>query len=414
MTVRRMFPLKGRLSVVGITLLSIVLAAGCGGSGSPGPSASGDSAVISVAQAPAFPAGPLAAAALALETEAAGGANPYATNIDHLWITVEKVALIPGDSSGPSPLGEDPVQGGPGDAAGHVSAAVVPPTTIDLLNLPSGGLATFLNEITNIPAGTYGKIRLYYSDPLVDFAGPGDNVAMHPTGNSHLDIHFVGGGMVIPVRTNPEGGVAVHNVVITFVLGRDGLKVTVNNNKVLMRPQVFATVDTVRMAISGVADNVAVGSFDVATAPEDGRSFHVVYDSVSWFFKAPERDDPVQVEPSLGVAALRNTAIVKVIGTFDSALDLHADEIWITFPVNQPGTVAAGWTDNSFLLDVGADNVVVLAQPDRFGAYYDNNVSFAVLTDNAVVPGVQATARGYAISDPPPGGIEAYWISIGP
>lgn len=413
MATRRILGLTSRLSIV--ILLSIVAAAGCGGSGSSGTSGSGDTAVIAVAQAPAFPAGTLATAApSAVETEAVGGATPYATNVDHVWITVEKVALIPGHSPGPDLNGEEPVQDGPGDAAGHVSAAVVPPTTIDLLNLPSADVAMFLNEIENIPAGTYGKIRLYYSDPKVDFTGPGDNVAMHPTANSHLDIHFVGGGMVIPVRTNPEGGVAVHNVVITFVLGKDGLKITENNNRILMRPQVFATVDTVQMAISGVADNVAAGSFDILTGPADGRSFHAVYGSigsVNWLFKAPERENPVGVSPSLGVAALRDTAIVKVIGTFDSALVLHADEIWITFPVNQPGTVAAGWTDNSFLLNVGADNVAVRAQPDRLNAYYDNNVSpFGQLSDNAVVLGAAVTARGYAT---PGGDLEAYWISIG-
>ncbi|MGE5664860.1 MAG: DUF4382 domain-containing protein, partial [Deltaproteobacteria bacterium] len=388
-----------------------------------GPSASGDTAVIAVAQATAFPAG-IAATVPTAAGGGGGGATPFATNIDHVWITVQKVALVPdgsispGEPRLPDPAGEQAVEDGAMNDAGLVSAAIVPPRTIDLRNLPPESLADVLNEIKNIPAGKYGKIRLFYSDPKVHFIGAADNTAVKPTANYHLDIHFVGGGMVIPVRTNPGGGVAVHNVVITVVLGKDGLKITENSNGYRMRPQVFATVDTVQMAISGVADNVVAGEFDVATAPSDGRSFHAVYGaigSVNWFFKAPERENPVQVGPSLGVAALRSTAIVKVIGTFDSALTLHADEIWITFPVNQPGTVAAAWTDNSFKLNVGADNIVVRAQPDRLGAYYDNNVTFDNnVSSDDVVPGVPVTARGYAISDPSPGRIDAYWISIGP
>ncbi len=407
MTAPRMPGSYGRLSI--IVLLSVILAAGCGGSGSSGPSSSGGNAVIAVAQAPAFPAG----VPIATEPAAAGGATPFATDIDHAWITVERIALIPdgmiaaGESRDPDPNGEEAVEDGGASGAGFVAAEVVPPTTIDLLNLPPSGLATFLNEIKNIPAGKYGKIRLYYSDPKVHFVGAADNTTMHATAHFHLDIHFVGGGMVIPVSTNPGGGVAVHNVVISFVLGKDGLKITVNPSKILMRPQVFATVSAIEMGISGVADNVAPGSFDIATA--DGRSFHAVYDeSAAWVFRTTGRFVPVN--GALGVAALRDTAFVDVFGTFDSLLVLHANEITITFPAAKTGTVAKGWTDNSFALNLATDNVV-FARPDRLNALYDNNAPpFDLLTDNSVVPGVQVTARGYAA----PGGIEAYWISIGP
>ncbi len=414
MAVPRIPGLKGCLSL--IIILSLALAAGCGGSGSSGPSASGDTAVVSVAQAPAFPAGTVATAAPAAVGGGGGGANPFATDIDHVWITVEKIALIPegmippGESPEPDPNGEEAVEDNGAGDAGFVSATIVPPKTIDLLNLPPETAAFFLNEIKKIPAGKYGKIRLFYSDPKVHFIGAADNTAMKATAHFHLDIHFVGGGLVIPVNTNPGGGVSVHKVTIEFVLGKDGLKITVNNNKILMRPQIFATVSAVQMGISGVADNVnkAAGSFDIAT--EDGRSFHAVYAvSTDWVFSTTTRFVPVS--GSLGVAALRDTAFVDVFGTFDSLLVLHADEVRITFPDTESGTVAAGWTDNSFLLTVGADNVVVFARPDRLNALYDNNAPpFNLLTDNVVVPGVKVTARGYAV----PGGIDAYWISIGP
>lgn len=411
MAVPRTLGLKGCLSV--IILLSIALAAGCGGSGSSGPSAAGDTAIIAVAQAPSFPAGTVATAAPAAAGGGGGGAEPFAANIDHVWITVQKIALVPdgmiapGESRDPDPQGEQAVEDGGMDDAGLLSAAVVPPRTIDLLHLPPEALADILNEIKNIPAGKYGKIRLFYSDPKVHFIDALDNTEVKQTANYHIDIHFVGGGLVIPVRTSTssDGGVVVHRVFIEFVLGKGGLKITVNPNKILMRPQVFATVKPVQMGISGEADNVVAGSFDIATP--DGRSFHAVYGSIDWFFKTTDRFVPVS--ESLGIAALRDTAIVDVFGTFDSQLVLHADEVMITFPDTKTGTVATGWTDNSFVLALSADNVV-FARPDRLNAYYDNNVSFDVLTDNAVVPGAKVTARGYAVSGV---GIEAYWISIG-
>lgn len=413
MTAPRVACFGGRLSI--IILLAIALAAGCGGSGSSGPSASGDSAVIAVAQGTAFPAGSLAAPAAA--GGGGGGATPFATNIDHVWITVQKIALVPdgtiapGESRDPDPQGEPAVEDGGMNDSGLVSATVVPPRTIDLMNLPPESLADILNEIKNIPSGKYGKIRLFYSDPTVHFIDAVDNTAVKQTANYHLDIHFVGGGMVIPVRTDPAGGVFVHKVTIEFVLGADGLKITVNPNKILMRPQVFATVSAVQMGISGVADNVdkVARAFDVATA--DGRAFHAVYDnSTDWVFKTTTRFVPVS--GSLGVAALRDTAFVDVFGTFDSLLVLHAAEIRIGFPASASGIVATDWrADNTFLLTVGADNVVVFPQPDRVNALYDNNASpFNLLTDSAVVKGANATARGYAV----PGGIDAFWISIGP
>ncbi len=413
MTTQFITGMRGRLSI--IILLSIALAAGCGGSGSSGVSTSGDTAVIAVAQGTAFPAGSLAAPSAA--GGGGGGATPFATNIDHVWITVQKVALVPdgmiapGESRDPDPQGEQAVEDAGMDDAGLVSAAVVPPRTIDLMNLPPEGLADILNEIKNIPAGKFGKIRLFYSDPKIHFIGATDNTAVSRTANFHLDIHFVGGGLVIPVRTNPAGGVFVHTVTIEFVLGADGLKITVNPNKILMRPQVFATVSAVQMGISGVADNVdkVARAFDIATA--DGRAFHAVYDnSTDWVFKTTNRFVPVS--GSLGVAALRDTAFVDVFGTFDSLLVLHAAEIRIGFPASESGIVATGWrTDNTFLLTVGTDNIVVFPQPDRVNALFDNNAApFNLLTDSAVVKGADATARGYAV----PGGIDAFWISIGP
>ncbi len=389
--------------------VAVFVMAGCSGSGpASSGSPSADTVRVSLAQGTRIPGG-----ALPQIAQAPGGGNGGPSDrgpIDHAWITVVKIALIPesmvpgGESTAPDPEGEPSVEDSGMEDRGFVSAAV-PPTEIDLMNLPPAQFAMFLNDIKNIPAGKYVKIRLYYADPKVHFEGEPDNTTVHATANYHLDIHFVGGGLVIPVRTNPDQGVFVHDVTITFVEG--GLKITVNPNKILMRPQVFATVSAVQMGITGVADNVVPGSFDIATA--DGRSFHAVYDDATdWFFREPTRW--VRVFGVIGPEALRDTAIVDVLGYFDGGLVLVADDILITFPATRQGTVATGWqADNTFTLAIPPDNVVFV--PDRLNAYYDNNAPpFLVLTDNAVVPGATVTARGYAV----PGRIEAYWISIGP
>jgi hypothetical protein len=286
---------------------------------------------------------------------------------------------------------------------------------VDLLNLPRDQAALFLNAIDNVPAGTYGKIRLFYTDPKVHFEGSPDNSAVHPTANYHLDIHFKGGDLVIPVATGREGGVIVHDVTIVFVPGKDGLKITVNPNKILMRPQVFATVGIVQFVISGVADNVdkILGTFDIATS--GGRFFHAEYDTdTSWFFR--EGDRSVSVDGSLGIPALRDTAIVDVLGKFSAPEVLRADDILITLPLTLSdnvvsGDAVSGWnTDNTITLDIPSDNVV-FPRPDRFTALYDNAVSpFGPLDESFVVKGGFVTARGYPALE----GIEAYWISLGP
>jgi len=114
----------------------------------------------------------------------------------------------------------------------------------------------------------------------------------------------------------------------------------------------------------------------------------------------------------LGPIGLQDTAFVDAIGTFTSGTILGADEVDVTFPDALSGKVLTGWNlDNTFTLRVTLDNVTPL--PSRTTAYYDNSAdpAFPRLTngDQAIVDNVSVTARGYAV----PGGIEAYWISIG-
>jgi Domain of unknown function (DUF4382) len=410
-----------RIGMTVMLAIPILMLAGCGG-GSSGSGTAGSTVNVSLAgsapnAAPNF-AGTLSATQPAVEPSAA---TPAADNIDHAWITVHRVSLIPGGNDpGPNPNGEISVlDASPPNASGHVSADLDTPEEIDLLNLPVGGLARFLNAISSVPAGTYGKVRLYYSDPKVHFIGAADNATVHGTANFHLDIHFVGGKLVIPESTG--GGLQLHEVTIVFVLGKDGLKITMGPNNILMRPQVFATVETVRFVLTGTVDNVdkAASTFDLLTGAV--RFFHVAYNnlSTSWSFResgATPRTVAID-NHAFAIAALNDGATVSAIGTFSAGGLFLADDITITFPVTRTGTVvsgtaSSGWlADNTFVLGLPADNVVV-PKPSRASARYDNNADLSLLAigQAAIVQGAVVTARGYAVQ----GGTEAYWISVGP
>jgi hypothetical protein len=397
-----------RILLLPVLVASLALLNGCGGNAGQGGGMSSNAVNVSLA------ASSVAAAAPATAGGAPGAARPAPPgNIDHAWITVHRIALLPADpldpASGPDPAGEAVAEKPGGPVAGMVGSDV-PPTEVDLLNLPAGEAARFLNALGDVPAGRYHKIRLYYTDPKVHFIGDADNTAMHATAHFHLDIHFVGGDLVIPVGTDPAGGVQAHDVSVVFVLGKDGLKINVNPGKILMRPQVFARVSAVEYVVTGLADNVdkVLGSFDIATA--GGASFHVDYDSgTAWLF----RDDVrwVWAGADRGIPALRDGALLDVIGRFDALRVLQARDVLITLPDSLNGKVFIGWkADNTFELRIAGDNTV-FPVPGRTSAYYDNAVTYALLSDSAIADNVAVTARGYAR---PGEGIDAFWISVGP
>ena len=117
-----------------------------------------------------------------------------------------------------------------------------------------------------MPAGEYSKIRVYY-DNVVGQTGSDTDTLFHPTAHYHFDVHFVGGNLVIPVTSDPQGGIRFYSVVINVV----GLKYhqAGKSGNVLLRPQVFATVDnsSLKYIVSGVAQNVnpADNTFDIHT-----------------------------------------------------------------------------------------------------------------------------------------------------
>ena len=288
-----------------------------------------------------------------------------------------------------------------------MTATLASPVEIDLKNLSGDNAAMLLNKFTGVPAGEYSKIRVYYSSVVGHNAGPPPtDTEFHQTGNFHFDVHFVGGNLVIPVTSDPQGGIRFFSVVIDVV----GLKYhqAGNSGNVLMRPQVFAkVVGDPKYIVTGVADQVnhTDGTF-VVKAVNDNIS--AAYGSgTRWFYVDGRFVGPFGTS---GAVALQNTAMVDVIGTFQGGV-LMAEEVDITFPGVKSGAVDNGWrADNTFVLRSAVDNVV-FPKPDRFTAYYDNGVlPYTPLTQAAIDNNVQVKARGYNVT----GGIEAYWISIGP
>ena len=394
-------------------MISVALAA-CGGGGGGTTSSGGPaSASVSVAHAEVYPPGTTSAVATA---SPAGTSDPSASTLfDHVWVTVTKVALIPSTGmespntqDGEHEMEDSPQEDGSSGMPGFVTAELPSPVVFDLLHPPTGGqVAKLLNRFPEIPAGEYSKIRVYY-DNVVGVKGD-NTVTFHPTANYHFDVHFVGGNLVIPVASDPEGGIRFYSVVIDVV----GLKIheAGNSDKFLLRPQVFAkVVGAPKYIVTGVADQVnhADGTF-VVKAINDNIS--ASYGSgTNWFYADGRYVGPFGIS---GADALQNTALVDVIGTFQGGV-LVAEEVDITFPSVRQGTADNVWIlDNTaFIVRSVADNVVVIPKPDRASAYYDNSaLPYLPLPYTAIANNIPVKTRGYFDVA---GDLEAYWITVGP
>jgi len=397
--------------LLSMTISASLAACGAGGGSSTSPGVAGPATVsVSIASAPSYPAGTTFATSTSSPvTAAAPGNSPGFANV---FVTVTKLALIP--SSGaelPDPNGELEAQDSPSEKGKGFVTDSFSPVTFDLLhpNSSSGdNVATLLNKFTGVPAGEYSKIRVYYDNVI---GQPGDKM-FHRTAHYHFDVHFVGGNLVIPETTAPEGGIRFYSVEINVV----GLKYheAGQSGNILLRPQVFANVVGVpRYLVTGVADQVN----------HDGKTFVVkaAYDNIdvtygtdtNWFyfdgryvgpFKNPGADN-----------ALRATAHVDVIGTFQGGV-LSAEEVDITFPNVRHGIADNVWIppDNTaFIVRSLSDNVTVFPRPDRYGAYYDNLTSPYNQLDNTYIgKDLCIRARGY-FDDANQSILSSYWISIG-
>lgn len=400
---------------------SVALAACGGGGGGTTSSLSGGpaSAGVSVASAPDFPAG-TTFAATSSSPDVASTLAVSQPAFDNILVAVTKVALIPSggtefpDRDGQLEEQDSPSEAGRSGMGGFVTSVLPRPVVIDLLHPPTGRqVARLLNRFPDaIPAGDYSKIRVYY-DNVAGVKADGTLVPFHPTAHFHFDVHFVGGNLIVPVTNVPESGIRFYDIRIHVV----GLRYhqAGNSGNVLLRPQVFATVDTVKYLVSGVAENVNSpdGTFDIHTP--GGTIVPVAYRAATDWVYTDDTVDPVRRSSTagdvLGAGGLRNGAIVDAIGPFSSDKVLLAEVVDITFPDVLTGQVYVGWKgDNTFdLRNLSGDNTVY-PMPGRTTAYYDNAVDFTRLYDTNLFDNAAIVARGYRVT----GGIDALWISIGP
>jgi len=400
-----------------------------------------------------IPVNLLPPASLGTADAAAPEMKPSRDPFEHVYVYMTGVAFIPVETMPTSDLrpplddGEALFEGPEDDfSPKFVVHTFSPPVMFDLQNPPTGKeIAKFLTNL-KVPAGVYHKIRVYYEKVEVEVEVNDLRVA-HRTANGHLDIHFKAAGswdandvhvdnrgyLVIPVAPNPADGVRLYCVAIEVT----GLKVhETGSGKIIVRPQVFAKLTRpVKYSITGRADNVAhdtssfdIQSFDIETMTPLAGLFPTVYHPLTrWAFNDNVFDPTaweVAVDNSLiGIAALRNGAFVEAIGAFKTGvtpLTFRADKVFITFPDVLTGKAYIPWnSDNSFDLRFSGDNTV-FPMPARTSAYYDNAVDtvtpYGSLSYAAIVDNVFIRARGYAVAATPttPGGIEAFWISIGP
>jgi len=386
-----------------MTISAALAACGSGGgsTSSTSPGLSGPATVrVSIASAPSYPDGTTFATSTSSPTTAA---PPEGSPIfEHLDVTVTKLALIPS-------TGEDK----------SVTDQLAPPVQIDLLNLSGDNVATLLNQFSGVAAGEYSKIRVYY-DNVVGRLG-NDNTLFHPTANSHFDVHFMGGNLVIPVTSNPGGGIQFYSVLINVVAKYHWAG---NSPNVLLRPQVFATVvdEPLQYKVTGYADNVMkdnlAGTFDihlldgVRTVPAE------FFNGGTWAYS----DNVLENSPwvidriaSVAVPAFENGAIVGAIGVFDTDGRLQTSHITFSFPHVREGKSDNVWLqpDNTAFIIRSTDNVTVFPTPNRTVAYFDNlsslhnTLDYTYLDNNHLV-----RARGYFDSSDP-FKLWSYWISIG-
>jgi hypothetical protein len=348
---------------------------------------------------------------------------------DNVFVTVTKIALIPStgpespDANGELETANSPAEEGKSGISGFVTAPLDPPVVIDLLHLSGNNVATLLNTFSGVPAGEYSKIRVYYDNVVGHTAGTTDTL-FHPTAHYHFDVHFVGGNLVIPVTTAPQGGISFYSVLINVV----GLKYhqAGNSGNILLRPQVFATVDnsSLKYIVTGVVDNLTIaGNFDILTL--GGRTIPAAFaegtGGTTWAYSDNVFQDSLMViarEASLAVLAFKDRAEVSAIGVFDTNLRLQASHITFTFPDFRIGEVFSTWSvDNTyFRLNLPTDNLVY-ALPDKTNPLYtDFRIPPAELVNgyNFIVPNPDNTvkARGYDFTGSQGAGLQAFWISI--
>ncbi|MCR4310104.1 MAG: DUF4382 domain-containing protein [Deltaproteobacteria bacterium] len=407
--------------VVALLVASLAVLNGCGGSTEQGGGTSSNAVNVSLATAQSFPAGTTFASSTLSPATAAPPANSPV--FDNVFVTVTKLALIPStgtefpDGNGELETPNSPTEEG----KGFVTAVLTSPIVIDLLHLTGENAATLLNQFSGVPAGGYSKIRVYY-DNVVGHSNSDGDTLFHPTAHYHFDVHFVGGNLVIPVTTDPQGGIRFFSVVINVV----GLKYhqAGQSGNVLLRPQVFATVDntSLKYIVTGVADNVTnAGTFDILTP--GGRSIPAAFSDTgtTWAYSDDVLNNSLMVhsrDKNIASLAFKDRAGVSAIGVFDTGRRLQASHITFTFPDVRIGKVFSTWSaDNTFFrINLPLDNLVYTLPDKTNPLYTDFRVPPLELLNgyNLIVPNPDNTvkARGYDFTGSQGAGLQAFWISI--
>jgi len=417
-----------------------------GDPGSPGIPVLGPATVdisMVAAGAPFSATAPLSAASSALPAADPGYRWPWeirdtSPGIANVYVEVVKVTLMPaedpfegedmeGDIDDGNPSGPNM----PPDKPRFVSIVPNSPVVIDLLQLENGDpLARILGRIDRVPVGTFDKIRVHYRNVRVVLQD-GSALRFHPSAHSKFDIRFrAGRELVIPAAANtaqPGDWIKYFRVKLEVV----GVKIRIlawgrwwRGCRVILRPQIFAeAVSPTLDSVTGVAEQVIVGSnvppvygsFDVPSGGTAG-SVTVGFDNdTTWTWRENSSSQPrriVGVSNAKGVGSLRDGAIVEAVGGLDSGNIFQAKEILLTFPKEIAGEVSDGWNPDHFFQLKPPVEDSVYPQPKWNTVFYDNAIApFGGLTNTAIADGAVVTARGYPGGF---GGVEAYWISVGP
>lgn len=232
--------------------------------GVTGPSAGGETVVVLRQSAPASAAlAPSYSAALAGAVSAAVAGPVRVGDIASIDITVtgvqarplgapeEEIELEDGEAEEEVEEGEDEEE--EGDEAeeedegkgGWVSLDVIAPATIDLLALPSAAESGLQLARGELAPGTYGNLRIRYSEATVTFAkdvtvGGGPRAVTYVAGQAY-PLKIGGGGTIrIPTGGFTVAADAGETVVITFDGSASVRTVVANPNGVRMSPVLTA------------------------------------------------------------------------------------------------------------------------------------------------------------------------------
>ncbi|GAB4324154.1 MAG: hypothetical protein Kow0074_16900 [Candidatus Zixiibacteriota bacterium] len=232
-------------------------------------------------------------------------------SLSEVWLTVNSIRLL---TSTDDDADTTEVEDDSSDTSGTI--ALSEPVRMNLLALDS---ISRVLAVASAPAGVYGKIRLYVSDPLFVL----DDATEIPA----EQIKLVANGKV---DLNPQGDVIVTTDAFTVVVLDLDVENSVQVNQTgsetyILRPQVFvdATVDSLERVelMGGVIASIdrAMGEITVGT-PGSGETIVAVIDG----------DTELQDTDGspLSISSISTGMAIDIHGVFDTKrLVVYADQI---------------------------------------------------------------------------------------